>query len=366
MEPLIVRNLTKRRHGGLVCPQDVSFEVMPGTLLALIGPSGSGKTTTLRLIAGLERPTAGSIRFGATPIDHLDPAARDIALVPQDAPLYPHLDVRRNLAFPLEARGVRRADALQRADDAAERLGLTALRHRLPATLSGGERQRVALGRALVRRPRLLLLDEPFAHLDPAPRLSLRAELRRLHADIGCPAILVTHDHDEATALAAQLAVMRDGVLRQTGPVDDVLHRPAEPFVASFVGAPPFNIIRGQVVEPTAGGLALSGAAGSVHLPLADRHRGCLGNTLALAIHPDDIVPASGDPADALGRISADVACIERQSRSERPVLRLADGSLLLAAPGRASGRVTMTFSPARARLFIEQPEVRPLGAADA
>nr|WP_254053844.1 ABC transporter ATP-binding protein [Singulisphaera sp. GP187] len=209
----------------------------------LVGPSGSGKSTLLRLIAGLETPTAGGLWIGERRADRLAPADRDLAMVFQSPALYPHLSVFGNLAFGLRARRFPKPEIVKRVTEVAARLGLDDLLNRWPATLSGGQRQRVALGRAIVREPRVFLLDEPFSSLDAPLRASMRAELIDLHRKLGTTMIHVTHDQAEAMAMGGRIAVMDQGRVVQAGTPLEVYHHPTSRFVARFIGSPPMNIL---------------------------------------------------------------------------------------------------------------------------
>ena len=209
----------------------------------LVGPSGSGKSTVLRLIAGLESPTAGRVLIGSDDVTDAAPQDRDLAMVFQSYALYPHMSVRQNLGYGLKVRKTDPAVTARRVADVAQALGIAPLLDRRPAQLSGGERQRVALGRALVRQPRAFLFDEPLSNLDPALRADARAELRRLHRELGVTAVYVTHDQEEAMTLGARIAVMRRGRLEQVASPRDVYARPANLFVAQFVGAPAMNLV---------------------------------------------------------------------------------------------------------------------------
>ena len=204
-------------------------------LLTLVGPSGCGKTTTLRLIAGLEEPTAGTISFNGNVVNGVPPKRRDVAMVFQQHALYPHLTAGENMGFGLKLRRVPKAEAVQRVWEMADLLGVTDCLKRKPAELSGGQRQRVALGRALVRRPPLLLLDEPFANLDAPLRRELRRELLRLHGELGLTILLVTHDQAEALALGRRVAVMNGGAIEQIATPVEIRARPATPFVTAFL-----------------------------------------------------------------------------------------------------------------------------------
>ena len=218
-------------------------------LLVLVGPSGCGKTTTLRLIAGLEQPTAGTISLNGRVVNDLPPKERDVAMVFQNHALYPHMSVYDNLAFGLKVRHFPRAERDQRVKDTAQLLDLAACLDRKPAALSGGQRQRVALGRALVRRPQVFLLDEPLSNLDVQTRLQMRTEISRLHARLGATMIYVTHDQVEALTLGHRVAVMKDGAIQQVAAPMDLYHHPANLFVAGFIGTPPMNFFEGTLLR---------------------------------------------------------------------------------------------------------------------
>jgi len=222
---------------------DISLEVRAGEVLCLVGPSGCGKSTTLRLVAGLESPDAGSIRIGERDVSRVPPQERDVAMVFQGFALYPHMKVRDILAFPLKMRRVSRADREHAVGEAAELLGISALLDRKPAQLSGGEQQRVAMGRAIVRKPKVFLFDEPLSNLDAALRAELRVELGRLLRRLEVTALYVTHDQSEAMTLGQRIAVLRKGKLEQLGPPREIYERPVSAFVAGFFGSPPMNLV---------------------------------------------------------------------------------------------------------------------------
>jgi len=232
-----------KRFGANVAADAIDLEVNAGECLVLLGPSGCGKTTLLRLVAGLERLDAGSIWIGERRVDTLQPAARDVAMVFQSYALYPHLTVFDNIAFPLRTRGVAAGDVDTRVREAAARVGLPDLLARRPAQLSGGQQQRVALARAIVRNPTVYLMDEPLSNLDAQLRLQTRTELKRLHRELGTTMIYVTHDQSEAMTLGGRIAIMRGGTIEQTGSPMDLYQRPANTFVATFLGSPPMNLI---------------------------------------------------------------------------------------------------------------------------
>jgi sn-glycerol 3-phosphate transport system ATP-binding protein len=216
--------------------------------MVLVGPSGCGKSTALRMVAGLEQPTAGTIRIGGRDVAGLSPGARDVAMVFQSYALYPHMTVRRNLAFPLRRRRFEKGEIERRVAGVAEMLELTELLNRKPAQLSGGQRQRVAMGRALIREPVAFLLDEPLSNLDAQLRSELRAELKRLHGRLETTMIYVTHDQVEAMTLGDRIAVMHRGQLLQVGTPEEIYGRPRNEFVARFVGSPAMNLLPGTAV----------------------------------------------------------------------------------------------------------------------
>ena len=241
-----------RRFGTVDVLRGLDLEVADGELLVLVGPSGSGKTTALRIAAGLDEPSTGTVSIGGRDVTRLPPGQRNVAMVFQGFALFPHLSAADNIGFGLRARGVARSETARRVRDAAELVGCADLLGRRPAELSGGERQRVALARALVREPDLFLLDEPLASLDPHLRTQMRAEIRGLHDRLGATMLHVTHDQHEALILADRVAVLDDGVIQQVGTPDDVYRWPSNRFVATFVGSPSMNLYRLDRSGPTA------------------------------------------------------------------------------------------------------------------
>ena len=254
-----------KHFGDVVAVDAIDLEVEDRELLVLVGPSGCGKTTTLRMIAGLEQPTSGTISIGDRDVTHVDAMDRNIAMVFQNYALYPHMNVFRNMAFGLQMRKVARQEIETRVGEAARSLGIDGLLERRPAQLSGGERQRVALGRAIVRNPEVFLLDEPLSNLDARLRVSMRSELVSLRKGLGATMVYVTHDQVEAMTMGDRIVVMRDGRIHQVGTPRDVYLRPANRFVAEFIGNPPMNIIGGRV-QDDAGRPVL--VAGDFRMPL--------------------------------------------------------------------------------------------------
>jgi multiple sugar transport system ATP-binding protein len=289
MAEVLIRDLTKN-YGTMQVLHGLSFEVADGEFVALVGPSGCGKSTLLRMIAGLEDITGGTVSIGGRVVNTVEPKERDIAMVFQNYALYPHMTVRENMGFSLRLRGGSKAEIARAVTDAAEVLSLTPFLDRLPKALSGGQRQRVAMGRAIVRNPAVFLFDEPLSNLDAALRVQMRAEIRGLHERLGSTSIFVTHDQVEAMTMADRIVVMRAGRLEQAGPPLELYDRPANAFVAGFIGSPAMNL--------------LHGSAGNGRVIFADGHSlasaSARAGTVIYGIRPEhlDLVPP--DTPDAL------------------------------------------------------------------
>ena len=243
---LSVRGLRKS-YGQTDILKDISFDIVAGDFLVLVGPSGCGKSTLLGCIGGLSQVTDGQILIDGRDVTHADPASRDMAMVFQSYALFPNMTVAQNIEFGLEVRGVAKPDRAAKSAAAAELLKISALMDRAPAQLSGGQRQRVAMGRALVRDPKLFLFDEPLSNLDAKLRITMRTEIKRLHERLGATMIYVTHDQVEAMTLATTILVMKDGKIQQAGSPREVYDRPANTFVADFMGAPAMNLLDASV-----------------------------------------------------------------------------------------------------------------------
>jgi multiple sugar transport system ATP-binding protein len=239
-------NLTKK-FGEVVAVDNINLEIEDGEFVTLVGPSGCGKSTTLRLLAGLENPTSGSIYIDDKKIDHLPPQKREISMVFQSYALFPHMSVEANIAFGLKIKKESQEEKEKKIKWALKLLGLSGLEKRIPKELSGGQRQRVALGRALVLKPKVLLLDEPLSNLDAKLRLKMRTELKRLHKRIKTTILYVTHDQAEAMTLSDRLAVMKDGKILQLGPPEEIYSKPVDLFTAGFIGSPPMNFLPGEL-----------------------------------------------------------------------------------------------------------------------
>jgi multiple sugar transport system ATP-binding protein len=246
---IILDNVSKVFSGGVVAVDGVSLTIESGEFLVLVGPSGCGKSTLLRMIAGLEEATAGTISIGERDVTELPPRARDIAMVFQSYALYPHMTVRQNLGYGLKVRKTPKREIAERVARAAQLLGLDDLLDRRPAALSGGQRQRVAMGRAIVREPKAFLMDEPLSNLDAKLRVSMRAQLAALHSRLATTTIYVTHDQIEAMTLGQRVAVMRDGRIQQVDTPQELYARPANLYVAAFIGSPAMNLVEAEVAH---------------------------------------------------------------------------------------------------------------------
>lgn len=252
----------RKCFGSRLVLDNVTLDIEAGEFLVLLGPSGSGKSTLLHIIAGLEEATAGRMFIGGRDVTKLEPAERDIAMVFQTCALYPTMSARENLGFALRMNSVPRREVAQRVDAISRLLQIESLLDRSPAQLSGGQQQRVAIGRALIRQPTLFLLDEPLSNLDTKSRVEIREELKRLHDRTSTTTVYVTHDHMEAMTLATRIAVLKDGRIRQCDHPAVVYQRPADLFVASFVGAPAMKLLSGQFHRPNSREASLSLASG--------------------------------------------------------------------------------------------------------
>ncbi|WP_431232145.1 ABC transporter ATP-binding protein [Mycolicibacterium psychrotolerans] len=294
------RDVTRRYAGGVVALKDFTLTIADGEFLILVGPSGCGKSTALRLLAGLDKPTSGEIRIGDRTVTGLAPGERDIAMVFQNYALYPHMLVYRNLAYGLRQRKTPRAEIERRVRETAALLEIDMLLDRKPGQLSGGQRQRVAMGRALVRQPQAFLLDEPLSNLDAKLRNQVRGDLKRLHRELPVTSIYVTHDQVEAMTLGDRLCVMSGGTIQQIGTPDEIYNRPANTFVAAFMGSPPMNLIAGEV---RSGVLHFADAAVTpVSTPDGPVTVGVRPEHLQLhAGHTDGLLPARVDFVEPLG-----------------------------------------------------------------
>ncbi|GAB3095325.1 ABC transporter ATP-binding protein [Lysobacter terrae] len=354
MAKVTLDRLRKVYANGFVGVADASFEIADGELMVLVGPSGCGKSTLLRMIAGLEAISGGELRIGERRVNELPPKERDIAMVFQSYALYPHMTVAENLGFALKLRGMPKADIVARVAEAAAMLELDKLLERKPGALSGGQRQRVALGRALVRHPQVFLLDEPLSNLDAKLRSGMRVEIARLHRRLGTTMVYVTHDQIEAMTLGQRIVVLKDGQIQQIDTPMALYARPANLFVATFLGSPAMNILRGRLVR--ADGLALElgegrrvaldGAAATVPESWLERD-------VAVGVRPEHLLPVAPGPASAF---SAEVEVVEPVG--SETYINLRHGSQSLVArlapdvPVRAGQAMALGLAPGSLHFF--------------
>jgi ABC-type sugar transport system ATPase subunit len=333
----------------------LDLAIASGELVVLVGPSGCGKSTTLRIVAGLEEPTTGTVRIGERDVTRVPPAERDIAMVFQSYALYPHMTVFENLAFALRIRRLPEAELRRRVEVVARSLGLDGLLDRLPRALSGGQRQRVAIGRAVVRAPQVFLFDEPLSNLDAVLRGDMRREIARLHRESQTTSLYVTHDQVEAMTLADRIVVLRDGALQQVGTPLEIYDAPANRFVAGFFGTPAMNFLAAEI---RADGGPPAARGPGFELPLASASGG--DGKVIVGIRPEAIgLDARGDGV----AVPAEVAM--REVLGAEVVLHLASpaGELTLRtdarAPARPGDRLTVYVDPAAVHLFDARSEQR-------
>ena len=320
MATLVLDGLRKS-FGAVKVLHGIDLALESGEMLVIVGASGCGKSTLLRLVAGLETPSAGRILLEGRDVARLDPAERDIAMVVQNYALYPHMSVFDNMAYGLRIRGLSREEIARRVNGAAGTLGLGALLERKPRQLSGGQRQRVAMGRAIVRDPKLFLFDEPLSNLDATLRVQMRAEIRRLQRRMGVTSLYVTHDQVEAMTLGDRLLVLHQGIPVQLANPMEVFERPANIYVAGFIGAPAMNFLPARLSH---GGTAATLESGLV-VPFTDGRRpGEEGAAITIGIRPEHLVPGGSD-------LSIEIDLVERLGSETVVIGRLANGALLSA-----------------------------------
>jgi len=358
MAEIRINKMTKH-YGSVVAVHDLDLHVNDGEFLVLLGPSGCGKTTTLRSVAGLERQTSGDIYIGDTLVNVLAPGDRDIAMVFQFYALYPHMIAYDNIAFPLRTQKTPPAEIDERVRTVARMLRIEHLLKRRPKQLSGGEQQRVALGRAMVRRPRVFLMDEPLTNLDAALRADMRAELKHLQQELATTMVYVTHDQTEAMSMSHRIAVMNLGVLQQLGTPLDVYARPATLFVASFIGNPPMRLIDCRL--DNGGAPALVDGAGTFRVPidaaLRDRVRASGAEQLVLGIRPEEVLIDGTQAADM------EAVVIAREPLGDETIYDLQVGDQMLQTRTLPSLRlpvgqqVPVRLDRGRLRLYDKQTE---------
>jgi multiple sugar transport system ATP-binding protein len=359
MANVTLEHVYKKYPGGFTVVNDVNLEISDKEFVVLVGPSGCGKSTTLRMIAGLEEISEGKISIDGKVVNDVPPKDRDIAMVFQNYALYPHMTVYNNMAYGLKMRGYPRAEIDQRVREAAEILGITQYLDRKPKALSGGQRQRVAVGRAIVRKPKVFLFDEPLSNLDAKMRVQMRTEISKLHHRLQSTVIYVTHDQVEAMTMGSRIVVMKDGIIQQIAAPLDLYHRPANRFVAGFIGSPPMNFFDGRIERKgdklffNEGTFAVSVDAKQKE-PLA----GFADQDVVFGIRPGDI-SAAAQGADPERQVKAKVELIEPMG--DEMYLNLNTGKNTFIASAREGDKVqlggefTALFNMAKTHFFDKQ-----------
>lgn len=357
-----------KKYGTVEAVRDLSLTCRDGEFLCLLGPSGCGKSSTMRMVAGLEQITAGDLLMDERRVNEVPARDRDIAMVFENYALYPHLNVYDNIAMPLRTRRLARAEIDRRIGEVAEILSITPLLPRRIQNLSGGQKQRVGIGRAIVRKPRLFIMDEPISHLEARLRADMRTELKRLHRRLGVTTLYVTHDQLEAVALADRIAVMQSGVLQQVSTPAELFDQPANEFVAGFIGSPPMNILDFRAASIDGRDLVLQGAGSAIRIPeLGSRLPAApAGGAHKLGIRPIDVELR---PADDGATLSGKVLLRERLGDHDRFLVDCAADTIVVEAPTRVAGAagdtIGLFFPPARVHLF-EAASGRRLPVRDA
>jgi multiple sugar transport system ATP-binding protein len=339
-------NSVVKRYGDVTAVKGIDLAIADGEFVVLVGPSGCGKSTTLRMIAGLEDISGGTVSIGGRVVNRVEPKDRNIAMVFQNYAIYPHMSVARNIGFGLRTSKLSEPEKQKRLADTASMLGLTELLHRRPSELSGGQRQRVAIGRAMVRDPSVFLFDEPLSNLDAQLRSQMRVEIKKLHQTLKRTIIFVTHDQIEAMTLADRIVIMKDGEILQIGTPDQVYRRPANIFVAKFIGSPAMNMLPARCAS---GQIVIDGL-GSVAAPAGCRDD----QRLTIGVRPDDLTVANG-PADGL-TVDAEVILVEPQGPDALVYVRLGAHEVIAKSDARIlprpGARVRLVTDPADLHLF--------------
>ena len=367
MAELSLEHVGKKYPNGYEGVKDFNLEIADKEFIIFVGPSGCGKSTTLRMIAGLEDITSGTLKIDGRVVNDVEPKDRDIAMVFQNYALYPHMTVFDNMAFPMKLRKASPDEIDRTVRETARILDLDKLLDRKPSALSGGQRQRVAMGRAICRNPKVYLMDEPLSNLDAKLRVQMRAEISKLHQRLGATIIYVTHDQTEAMTLGTRIVVMKDGVMQQVDSPAKLYSEPCNLFVAGFIGSPQMNFIDASVGE-AAGKVTLSFGSNTITLPEAKgkvlKDKGYVGKAVTMGIRPEDVVDSNEHPADrALSeQIDATVTVYELLG-SEAMIYADVDGGSISSHvsstnPARVGSRIKVAFDLDKVHVFDKQSEL--------
>ncbi len=365
MAQVVLTNVDKVYPPNVQAVSDFSLEIADGEFVVLVGPSGCGKSTTLRMVAGLEEITAGTISIGERVVNDVPPKDRDIAMVFQNYALYPHMTVYKNMAFGLKLRKFPKAEIDARIQEAAKILGLTDLLGRRPKALSGGQRQRVAVGRAIVRKPAVFLFDEPLSNLDAKLRVQMRVEISQLHNQLAATMIYVTHDQVEAMTMGSRIVVMKDGFIQQVADPITLYDSPANLFVAGFIGTPPMNFFPGRVVGEN-GELAFRADSGfvlPVPPPKVEAVAPYTDKPVTLGIRPEDIGSAAAESLPDAPKITATVDVIEPMGSESYVYLHTGENSFISRVDAHRKFAIGTEAAPAvfidKAQFFDPETEER-------
>ncbi|MFA5385147.1 MAG: sn-glycerol-3-phosphate ABC transporter ATP-binding protein UgpC [Eubacteriales bacterium] len=354
MAKLLLENLTKVYDNKVAAVKDVNLSIEDKEFLVMVGPSGCGKSTILRMIAGLEEVTSGNIFIGETRVNDIPPKDRDIAMVFQNYALYPHMSVYNNLAFSLKMKGIDKEEIKRRVFDTAKILEIEELLKRKPKQLSGGQKQRVALGRAIIRDPKVFLLDEPLSNLDAKLRVQLRAEIYRLYKRLNTTIIYVTHDQTEAMTMGSKIVVLKDGVIQQVGTPQNIYKKPLNTFVAGFIGTPPMNLLEAEINDE------LSVRFQQFYFTLEEKHKevirssGYAGKKVIFGIRAEEITTSQSECS--MGPVTGEVEVIENLGSELNVYINTIDGDLVTKVhPGteiRIEDQIKLYFNTGQIHLF--------------
>ncbi len=364
MASVRLEKVRKEYEGGVVAVKDVDIDIADKEFVVLVGPSGCGKSTTLRMIAGLEDISAGTITIDGKVVNDVEPKDRDIAMVFQNYALYPHMTVYDNMAFGLKLRKFPKAEISDRVREAARILSIEQYLDRKPKALSGGQRQRVAVGRAIVRKPKVFLFDEPLSNLDAKLRVQMRTEISKLHNSLEATMIYVTHDQTEAMTMGDKIVVMKDGIIQQTDSPLNLYHKPVNKFVAGFIGSPAMNFLHGTI--STAKGMSFVEAGSGVALELPKTHQKKLkaygGKELWLGIRPENISIAKRSDGSKYSKCKAQIEVVEPMGNEIFMYFTTGGGSQYVSRIGasevpKAGSRLEIAFDLSNAHFFTNDSE---------